>query len=755
MSSTLISDPAVVNALDVGEGSVTRARARAAWPYLAATILSLVTVVLVMQLWRADLRLPFAYHGEALFNGVLVKGILEQGWYLGNPALGAPTGLDLRDVPVSDNNLHFALIWPLRLVTANYARAMNAYFLLTFPLTAVAALYVFRRFGLAVWPALGGSLLYAFLPFHFARGEHHLFLVAYYLVPLAVMVALWIMAGALSVTDENERWSWSSSRTKVISSVIICVLLGSGGVYYAFFACFFFLVAGMVIAVRRRQVRDLAPALVLVTLTSAVLTANYLPSIFYLSRQGDTAAVRRSPVDAETYALRISQLLLPTTGHRLSAVARFKDAVNSERGTNESDSASLGVIGSLGFLALVGGLLLRQPATAWSDEAAASPSWRDVSILNLSAVLLGTIGGFGSLVALLVSSKIRAYNRISIYIAFFSLLAVVMGADYVYRRYGQRGGRRLAFSVGLATLVGLGVADQTGTQAVPDYAVIAFDYGNDGNFIERVEAVMPRGAMIFQLPAIAFPENPSVHRMHDYDHARGYLRSRHLRWSYGAMRGRDGDVWQQWVADTPARELVDTLAAAGFSGLYVNREGYPDGALGLRAALERLLGQSPVQSEHGRYLFFDLIAYREQLRARHTPQAWEAKQEAALHPVLVNWQGGCSDLERDREQTTDTFRWCSSEGVWRLINGARGPRQVTLDMTLISPHEGDLSIDGPLLSTRLRIDHTGRALSRTISIPPGVHMLNFRCTAPRLMAPGDRRELVFRVVNFRISPAAP
>ena len=93
--------------------------------------------------------------------------------------------------------------------------------------------------------------------------------------------------------------------------------------------------------------------------------------------------------------------------------------------------------------------------------------------------------------------------------------------------------------------------------------------------------------------------------------------------------------------------------------------------------------------------------------------------------------------------------------MWRLINGARRPQRVTLDMTFISPHEGDLSIEGPLLSTRLRIDHTGRALSGTISIPPGVHELHFRCTAPRLMAPGDRRELVFRVVDFRVQPATP
>jgi len=76
-------------------------------------------------------------------------------------------------------------------------------------------------------------------------------------------------------------------------------------------------------------------------------------------------------------------------------------------------------------------------------------------------------------------------------------------------------------------------------------------------------------------------------------------------------------------------------------------------------------------------------------------------------------------------------------------------------MTVISPHEGELSIEGPLLSTRLPVDHRGRALSRTISIPPGVHVLTFRCTAPRVMAFGDWRELVFRVVDFRVEPATP
>src|SRR5204862_231532 len=115
-----------------------------------------------------------------------------------NPALGAPAGLDLRDVPLSDNNFHFLLLKLLGLFTSDYGLVINLFFLLTFPLVTLSALYVFRQFKISLAPALFASLLYTFLPFHFIRGQHHLFYAAYYLVPLMVMVTLWIASGSLS-----------------------------------------------------------------------------------------------------------------------------------------------------------------------------------------------------------------------------------------------------------------------------------------------------------------------------------------------------------------------------------------------------------------------------------------------------------------------------------------------------------------------------------------------------------------------------
>jgi phosphoglycerol transferase len=729
---------------------VARAHREAWWAYPSAAVLSAVLVIVLMQLWRADVRVPFTYHGEAIYNDMLVKGVLEQGWHLSNPALGAPAGADLRDVPISDNNLHFALIKLLGLGSRNHALVMNAFFLLTFPLTALSALFALRRFGLAAWPALCGSLLYAFLPFHFGRGQHHLFLTAYYLVPLGIMVALWIMLGAVSLLDEARRWSWRPCRGKLLASMIICALIGSGGVYYAFFTCFFFLVAGVVVAFRRGDPRHLVLPAALVAVTAAVLTVNFLPSIIHVAQYGNTPTIRRNPLDAEVYALRISELLLPITGHRLPWVARFKDFLDAERGINESNLSSLGLIGSLGFLALLGRLLLTRPAVIPRDEHVARGALNAVGILNVVAVLVATVGGFGTLMALLVTSKIRAYNRLSIFIAFFAVFAVVVGLDAVDRRYGRTWRGRALLALGFTAVLVLGVLDQTTPRAVANYEKIRAEYGSDATFVHEAQELMPPGAMVFQLPMVPYPENPPVHLMHDYDHGRAYLHSKGLRWSYGAVKGREGEAWQQWVAAKPTPEMIDTLAAAGFSGLYLNRAGYPDRGVRLSREIVTVLEQPPLRSSDDRLLFFDLTAHRQALRAEHPPAQWQAKQDEARHPLLVIWQEGCSYLEGTPEKN---YRWCEDSGEWRLINRASHTKRVTFEMTLTSPHPGNLRIESALFSGSLELGPVSRPLTTSASVPPGQHTVRFACDAPRVLAPGDHRRLVFRFLDFKVTEA--
>src|SRR5205814_2292803 len=114
----------------------------------------------------------------------------------------------------------------------------------------------------------------------------------------------------------------------------------------------------------------------------------------------------------------------------------------------------------------------------------------------------------GSLFGLLVSPQIRAYNRISIFIAFFSFFAVALLLDKLGRKCEGSTRRRLGFQALLAVLLALGIADQTTWLLVPQYTPLKTAYQQEKEYVRRVEASVPSGAMIFQLPYTAFPEHP-------------------------------------------------------------------------------------------------------------------------------------------------------------------------------------------------------------------------------------------------------
>jgi len=703
--------------------------------YIAVALLPLPLVCVVLKLWRADLRVPLHYNGDALVHLLFIKGIVENGWYWQNPFVGMPTGLKMYDLPAVDNS-DAVILWLISFFSSNAIVVLNIFYLLTFPLIAVSSFYVFRRFNFSFVTSLCCSLLYTFLPYHFMRDESHLFLSAYYFIPLVVMVMLWTASEKFFDHVEGQKPKFKPRGGKFILSVVICVVMGSKGVYYPFFSCFLLLIAGLSGSINRRTLRPLAVAVILIVVTTTTLVVNFSPTFLNSYRHGNVGVAERNLAGPEIYGLKISQLVLPVTGHRIDYLRAKKDFYNKFTNMTENDAASLGLIGTIGFLALIVVLFYRRRDNALLAE---------LSVLNLFAVMLGTIGGFGSLFALLVSPSIRSYNRISVFIAFFALFAVAVGADYAYRRLKTKRAR-IVFCV-VAGVVALGgILDQTTNGFVPQYAWIKAEFRSDEEFVHNIEASLPPGAMIFQLPYVTFPENPPVNKMVDYDHFRGYVHSRTLRWSYGAMKNRDGDLWQRLVATMPLEEFVQTLCFADFSGIYIDRNGYEDTGTAMLAELSNLLHAQPLISANGRLAFFSLVDYTRQLHEKYPGNEWEAKHDTSLYPLMVDWTGGFSGFEVNTEKN---WRWCSSEGELRFRNGSQQTRKVYLEMSFASgyPQFDDLILSG-LISERLKTNASPAPYSKTITVPPGESVIKFTSTGKPINAPLDPRTLVFRVENF-------
>ncbi len=716
--------------------------------YAFTAALCLGCLALVLHLRDFNPLYPYSYSGDSLLHVVVIKAIVEHGWYEFIDRLSAPIGLHLEDFPLADN-LCCAVIRVMALGTSNPFLIQNLFFLGLFPVTAVVTAWTLRRFGVSAGGAFLGGMLYALLPYHFLRGTWHLFLTAYLLVPPLCLVAWWTMQGMIFASRDSaeEPTRTRVRRWRLGGSIVICALMGCNAVYYPFFACAMLGVAGLYALAARRDWRHGALAWTLAALIGAIVVANLWPTISYVRKHGKVDVGVRTPGEAEVYGLKIAQLLLPIASHRSSALAALRQKyADSAPLHNENDGSSLGMIGSCGLLLLLGWVLMIRPKP---DSPPGLPDHppslaavlTPISVLNLGAILFGTIGGFSSLFALLVSSQVRSYNRISVFIAFFALLAVVAVLDQLIGRRLQSPAGRAAFFVGLVALTVFGVWDQTTPRNVQDYHQARHACIDDARYFARIEKALPPGTMIFQLPAMSFPESGGVNEMGDYAHVRGYMQTAALRWSYGAMKERGQDTWNATTADFPPDKMLPILAAAGFGGVYIDGSGYQDhGKSEIEGISEALGGTAPILSKNRLTAFFDLAPHNAALLKNMS----NARRAALLHALRFKWAAQFSGPEKN---ASERWVWCGQRGDLVLNNDSdKQIKTVRVSMDCRAATNGTyhMHVSGDVVHRELEFEEDGGPFAATFAVPPGQHVVHFECDAPEVHSPGDPRPLAWQ-----------
>jgi phosphoglycerol transferase len=287
-------------------------------------------------------------------------------------------------------------------------------------------------------------------------------------------------------------------------------------------------------------------------------------------------------------------MVLPIDDHRVPALARIRARyrAGSTNGDNESNMAALGIVGVVGLLLSISAVLLDWPRSrrrrSGTPEGDESVSLGLLGVLTVSGILLGTVSGFGALIAGFVSPQIRAYDRISVFIALFAFVTLGVLADRLIRRRTDRAWR-LAAPMAVAIVVLVGVLDQTPADLRPDVASSA-EWAADVAFGRDVEGTVPSGASVFQLPYMPFPESWPIYGMTGYDPFRGYIHTSGLRWSFGAVNGRPDAAWQEATAELPTAAMIQRLRASGFSAVWVQLNGYEDGGAAIRRELDDVLG---------------------------------------------------------------------------------------------------------------------------------------------------------------------
>ena len=564
---------------------------------LIATAIGLVT----MRVWEMDLNILPAFSGDGVLSGLLHKSIKQYGirglWFC--EALGAPEVSALVDTPFLD--LSYGLeAWLISKFVSSSAITYILYFL-SYTLTAFFMYLLLNRFTDRVWLKSLLGVAFAVTPYHIMRGMGHLTLSRYHMVPMAIYLMLVVyeedFAGIAPKRYKKKKW-------KLAVLYGSCLYIGLSNIYYAFFTliCIGMAVIGKLI--RRRSVSCLWQEAVPIYAVLLGVLIGLTPKLYYSIQNGfNTVAGVRVPLEAEMYALKIIQLLLPCGYSRVGFLADLNSAyTHNAINVNENTCACLGFIASVGFLIACGWVILR----LFRNDGGEGVFHGRMNILSLTVlviVLYSMAGGFGTFVNYFITPEIRCLNRSSIFIVCMCLCVCCLCAEPLAQVRDRPGDRALR---GIATaLIAAFVLYSEVPINLPGWQD---DLKKEDvvlrEFFTEVESAVPEGSMIYELPFMIFPEQPPMNDMQEYAPALPFIYLDGLRWSYGGMRGRNEAAQKLYVDDGMSMRFVKQIIDAGFSGVYIDTRGYEDYGEAVNAFYAQTLGLTPIVSEDGWFYFY-------------------------------------------------------------------------------------------------------------------------------------------------------
>ena len=612
--------------------------------------------ILLSLLYPIDLQRPFTpLSGDLEGVYYYMKAVIENGWAYTSARTGGINGAELFDYPMTDY-FFYGILRVIGLFTKNIYLVFNLFYLTGFILTAVSGAYAFLKLGISIPLGVVLGQLYSFTFYHQFR-VGHTWLSFYYVVPLSCLTALWLAEGKLTEQagncpkrQENEGtvskkagssaggadlpsgWSRQDSglfRRRGIAFVI-CVLISISGFYYALFSCALFLTAFLInLSSEERKRRGLA-SLSCLFLTAFFVMLTFLPTILYWRRNGQSPTSElsvRDASDAESFGLKIIQLLLPQGRHRILPLQKMVSAYNEAAPlVNENMTVSLGLVAAIGFLGLLLVLFLRRGQN--TQRSSDQNEWiASLAAMNLASVLIATVGGLGAFVSYFLGLPIRSYNRMGVFISFFSLAfsgilleAAFQAAVGFFRgrkserkeELPEKGWGRTGVVLLLSILLlAVGIYDQTYTVETDRSQWETLDAQEA--FIRELDQDESIN-YVFQLPYLRFPTDSP------YQLFRGYLFSDRLHWSYGGMDGRSEDRWESWLNTLEVREKIKQITWCGYDGIYVdlsllemlNEDGRFDREAYL-GEIEEVTRVKPISSRDGSLCYFSLSKYRRRL----------------------------------------------------------------------------------------------------------------------------------------------
>ena len=678
-------------------------------------VTSLVWVAHHGRFSATDWSLPTDYSGDA--HEVLAR-IKAAGEGVGIPLvpqrierLGAPFGADWSDYPTPDKPVMLLLgvlsRWTGVFLAANLG-------LLLAQLASAASFYLLARWLRVRWEwAWAGALLYAYSYHVFHRGLAHFSFVLSWTVPVGLL-AVWLVA-------KSRRLEWKSR------GALVCLGasagLGAGNPYLLLFWGQLLLWALVVqwLGPRRRVNLGLGIAAGVVAL-AVFLICNAELWLHAFEPDG-LPLLSRNYGGTERYALKPVEMFIPPEFHRADWLAFLGQRYRRwSEWHGEAFLPYLGVCGMAGLVWLAGLAVVRLLRGRPVPGQALTAGW---------LIAYAGVGGLTNFIAFFAGFQVfRATNRVAVFISALVLVFLVVRLSRLTARWPA--GLSVAAALALAAL---GLLDQLPRTVAPERRErIAADVASDRELGARLEAALPPGARVFQLPVLGFPEVVPPHRLTDYEHFRPYLATDGLKFSYGAAKHRARGRWQRELEGEPVAALVRRLEEHGFGALYLNRKGFGDRAEGMLRELAAVGYGQVISGRMGNQVVV-------LLRPKADPQP----------PFARSFSPGRGWNLRPE----DGVRWGGGSTTLSFYNPLNVPVTLTASLELVGATAGEVQLwRGRQRLAQASLETTSsRVVVDALEMAPGLNVFRLESSQAAVRGAGGRGPL--RVIGLLRTSVGP
>jgi len=686
---------------------------------LTAVLTFLIWAIYYRRVPGSDaFRIPIAYGegGDVLLVLGIAQGFsgLPAPWDIEVSRLNAPFGADWNDYPHTEKLLFYP--WGVLLRWFEPGTVANWFVVLAHVTAALAFAWCARKLGRTAWSALAGALMFAFCQFMVMRSLGHLNVSFVWHLPLLIYL-----------TIELGRMEHLPSRNVQVLAGLLLLATSLQNPYYPPLAFQLVALGSLQALLRgRKPVARFGGVLLAVGIGSFLLGQ---VNVFIRSWSvGPNPLFSGRSLEAiRMWALRLPDLFMPV-GHPIEAWADFARTHYFTAGNpiSENASAFLGLVGCALLVGLVlvafkrglGGRLHDVPVEAW---------------LVAYVLLFSLSGGLAYLVGSLGMTWLRAVNRYSIVVLALTLLWGAGVVDRLPKPWMRWGGAAAGLFVSLLELFSGGPGDR---DAYTQHTGKIVD--SDREFAQALERKLPRGAAVFELPVVDFPESPPILEMPDCAHFRPYLYSEALRFSYGTHKGRPREIWQRHAEQLSPRRFVAYLADHGFDAVLLNRTGLPGSGQALEQSLARQGLARVVESPRK-----DMVVYRLPRKGSKLPAGYASV--GLFEGFPWGWEeGGDND-----------WSWSSGDARLRMIvaPGRAQRYRVSFELETLVPRNLEAWIDSERVVAVPLVPGSVIPVSFEWTPRGTVTLIDLKTNVPAVDAGhGDPRRVGFRVVNPTAEP---